>query len=135
MRATVFPGEDPMTLALCANEYYLEAIVQVCHGLPQELWESLAPAALGGAGGADAELPSPTLLATALFGEGPGGFIVSGSAESLKTLGERIPVVSIGRVGDDVLSIVEAGAGAGTMLTLALEELIDAHSSLAKLFS
>jgi phosphoribosylformylglycinamidine synthase len=100
--------------------------------LPQELWESLAPAALGGA---DAELPSPTLLATALFGEGPGGFIVSGSAESLKTLGERVPVVSIGRVGDDLLSIVEAGAGAGTMLTLALEELIDAHSSLAKLFS
>jgi phosphoribosylformylglycinamidine synthase subunit PurL len=99
----------------------------------QELWESLAPAAL--VAGAGSELPSPTLLATALFGEGPGGFIVSGPAESLKTLGERVPVISIGRVGDDVLSIVEAGAGAGTMLTLTLEQLADAHSSLAKLFS
>jgi phosphoribosylformylglycinamidine synthase II len=100
--------------------------------LPEGLWESRAP---GGAGGADSALPSPMLLATALFGEGPGGFVISGPAEGLKALGERLPVVSIGRVGDDVLSIVEAGAGAGTMLTLTLEELAEAHASLAKLFS
>jgi hypothetical protein len=41
----------------------------------------------------------------------------------------------IGRVGDDVLSIVEAGATAGTMLTLTLSELADAHAGLAELFA
>jgi len=33
--------EDPMTLAFCANEYYLEAIVQVCHGLPHDICANL----------------------------------------------------------------------------------------------
>jgi hypothetical protein len=46
-----------------------------------------------------------------------------------------VPVVPIGRVGDDVLSIVEAGATAGTMLTLTLDELAAAHGALAELFS
>jgi len=33
--------DDPMTLAFCANEFYLEAIVQVCHDFPREIWENL----------------------------------------------------------------------------------------------
>lgn len=33
--------EDRMTLAFCANEYHLEAIVQVCHSLPREMTEGL----------------------------------------------------------------------------------------------
>lgn len=33
--------EDPMTLAFCVNEYYLEAIVQVCNDLPREMWAHL----------------------------------------------------------------------------------------------
>lgn len=32
---------DAMTLAFCANEYYLEAIVQVCNNLPREMSQSL----------------------------------------------------------------------------------------------
>jgi phosphoribosylformylglycinamidine synthase subunit PurL len=114
--------------------------------LPEDLWESFAPAAPAAAnaatarpapvdpGGASLELPTPALLAGALFGEGAGGFIVSGAPDALKALGEDVPTISIGRVGDNVLSIVAAGSGAGTTLTLTLEELAGAHSSLAKLF-
>jgi hypothetical protein len=83
----------------------------------------------------DSPAPVPTLLTEALFGEGSGGFVVSGETDALRALGERVPVVSIGRVGEDVLSIVEAGAPAGTMLTLTLGQLADAHASLAGLFS
>jgi hypothetical protein len=52
-----------------------------------------------------------------------------------------VPVVSIGRVGDDALCIVasspegEAGATAGTMLTATLDELAQAHGALSKLFA
>ena len=41
----------------------------------------------------------------------------------------------IGTVGGDVLSIVEASAGAGTMITLTLDELAAAHGALAELFA
>jgi phosphoribosylformylglycinamidine synthase II len=88
--------------------------------LTAELWESSSPVA-------------------ALFGEGPGGFVVSGDADALLALarhaGEAVAVVTIGRVGDDSLTIVEAGAGAGTMLTLTLDELAGAHAALAEWFS
>jgi phosphoribosylformylglycinamidine synthase len=96
--------------------------------LGEDLWEAIplvAPA------------PDGRVIA-ALFGEGPGGFLVSGSPDALRELAERapdVPFVSIGRVGDDVLGIVEAGATAGTMLTLTLDELAVAHGALAKLFS
>jgi phosphoribosylformylglycinamidine synthase II len=77
----------------------------------------------------------PTLLTAALFGEGSGSFLVSGEAAAVRALGERTPIVMIGRVGDDVLSIVEAGAPAGTMLTLTLDELASAYGALRELFS
>jgi phosphoribosylformylglycinamidine synthase subunit PurL len=107
--------------------------------LGEDLWEmiSLDPSAeLAGAG----EIASAEArLATMLFGEGPGGFLVSGHADALRELAASVsaavPVVPIGRVGEDVLSIVEAGASAGTTLTIALDELADAHAALAGLFS
>lgn len=34
-------GDDPVRLAFCANEFYLEAIVQICHELPHALWRDL----------------------------------------------------------------------------------------------
>ncbi len=109
---------------------------------------ALAECCLAGAIGAQVELSEDLWeavpLAAALFGEGPGGFLVSGEAGALRELAERasgVPVVSIGRVGDDVLSIVasspegEAGATAGTMLTLTLDELAQAHGAMSELFS
>jgi phosphoribosylformylglycinamidine synthase subunit PurL len=101
--------------------------------LGEQLWEALAPGGRPASGDLHAP-PATAALATALFGEAPGGFLVSGEAGALGALGELVPVVSIGRVGDDVLSIVEAGASAGTMLTLTLEELAAAHGGLAELF-
>jgi phosphoribosylformylglycinamidine synthase subunit PurL len=105
--------------------------------LEERFWEATAPA------GADRDAmpsPAPALSAgvpDALFGEGPGGFLLSGEAEALRELAEgvAVPVRLLGRVGEDTLSIVEAGAGAGTMLTVTLEELAAAHSRLADLFA
>jgi phosphoribosylformylglycinamidine synthase II len=100
---------------------------------------ALAECCLAGGLGAEVELEEGFWEATqhALFGEGPGGFLVSGAPESLRELaaGASVPVRVIGRVGEDVLNIVEAGAVAGTMLTLTLEELAVAHGALAELFT
>ena len=96
---------------------------------------ALAECCLAGGLGAEVELGATTAVTAALFGEGPGGFLVSGNADALRELGEHAPTRIIGRVGDQVLSIVEAGATAGTMITLTLGELADAHGSLAELFS
>jgi phosphoribosylformylglycinamidine synthase II len=131
----VAEGGLAVALAECCLEGGIGAQVE----LGEHLWEAAAAAAQGsGPAGAEPGLSSSgddaTLLATALFGEGPGGFLVSGEAAALRALGERVPVVAIGRVGDDVLSIVEAGATAGTMLTVTLDELAAAHASLAQLF-
>ena len=74
-------------------------------------------------------------MIVALFGEAPGGFVVSGATRALRGLAEQVPLMSLGRVGEDAFSIVEAGARAEMMLTLSLAELAGAHSSLAKLLA
>jgi phosphoribosylformylglycinamidine synthase len=116
-------------LAIALAECCLAGRIGAQVELREDLWEATPlPAA--------ASAVAPVICA--LFGEGPGGFLVSGDARALRALRERAPgvqVVSIGRVGDDVLSIVEAGATAGTMLTLTLDELARAHAALAELFS
>jgi phosphoribosylformylglycinamidine synthase subunit PurL len=88
--------------------------------LEEDLWEAASPAA-------------------ALFGECPGGFVVSGAGDELRALGAQaaganVALRVLGRVGEDVLNVVEAGAVAGTMLTLTLQQLADAHASLGELF-
>ncbi|MGH2864790.1 MAG: phosphoribosylformylglycinamidine synthase subunit PurL, partial [Solirubrobacteraceae bacterium] len=122
-------GGLAVALAECCLAGGLGAEVE----LEERLWDRRGPAR------ANAENGGPLTLSVtaALFGEGPGGFLVSGGAESLRELAERapVPVRVIGRVGEDVLNIVEAGAVAGTMLTLSLEELAVAHGALAELFS
>jgi phosphoribosylformylglycinamidine synthase len=134
----VAEGGLAVALAECCLAGQLGAEVE----LEEDLWEEIPfPAPRPG-------LPSAaSTLLSALFGEGPGGFLVSGDADALRELrglgesgergrlGERVEVRTIGRVGDDVLRIVEAGATAGTMLTLTLSELADAHAGLAELFS
>jgi phosphoribosylformylglycinamidine synthase II len=124
----VAEGGVAVALAECCLAGGLGAQVE----LPEGLWE-VSPL-LPSEPGSPAPVV-PTLLTTALFGEGSGGFVVSGEAGALRALGERVPVLSIGRVGDDVLGIVEAGAPAGTMVTLTLDELADAHGALGELFS
>jgi phosphoribosylformylglycinamidine synthase subunit PurL len=98
---------------------------------------ALAECCLAGGIGAEVELGEDSApLNAALFGESPGGFLVSASAyalRELRQLSDAVPVLDIGRVGDDSLTIVQAGASAGRMLTLTLEELADARSSLVTL--
>src|SRR5439155_1114369 len=48
---------------------------------------------------------------SALFGEGPGGFLVSGQAPALSELARRTPVATLGAVGGETLGISAPGAG------------------------
>ena len=126
-------------LAVALAECCLAGRIGAQVELSEDLWEAISL-------DADAEMAAPgetasaeARLAAALFGEGPGGFLVSGPANALRELAARVsaavPVLPIGRVGDDVLSVVEAGATAGTMLTLTLSELAEAHGAMSELFS
>jgi phosphoribosylformylglycinamidine (FGAM) synthase-like enzyme len=63
-----------------------------------------------------------------LFGEGPGGFVVSGPADAIERLGERTPVRAIGTVEGDALEV------SGT-LSVPLDDLRAAHGALAKFFA
>jgi phosphoribosylformylglycinamidine synthase II len=72
-------------------------------------------------------------LTTALFGEAPGGFIVSGPADALRELGEKAPMRTLGAVSGQKLTITHSGANVDIDVTL--DELADAHSALAELFS
>jgi phosphoribosylformylglycinamidine synthase subunit PurL len=65
-----------------------------------------------------------------LFGEGPGGFVVSGSREALADLATRVPLDVFGEVGGDALSVSITGHS----LSLSLDELRGAHAALERLF-
>jgi phosphoribosylformylglycinamidine synthase II len=68
---------------------------------------------------------------TALFGEGPGGFLVSGTPGGVRALGRRTPVRVLGTVGGHTLRI----AHGGERVEVALDELAEAHGALAELFA
>jgi phosphoribosylformylglycinamidine (FGAM) synthase-like enzyme len=134
-------GGLAVALAECCLVGGLGAEIEIEEGF----WETLQPAgapgdaAPGPGSVSSASTDAPIALTTALFGEGPGGFIVSGEAEQLRALqthaaGANVAVRVLGRVGEDVLNVVEAGAVAGTMITVTLRELGDAHGRLGELF-
>jgi phosphoribosylformylglycinamidine synthase len=66
----------------------------------------------------------------ALFGEGSGGFIVSGEEAALRELADEVSLCMIGTVGGDILAIELADE----RLTVSLAELGEAHGSLEELF-
>jgi phosphoribosylformylglycinamidine synthase subunit PurL len=70
-------------------------------------------------------------LAACLFGEGPGGFVVSGSEPALDALSERTAVRPIGTVGGGWLSILAGGEQIESTIT----DLAHAHAALAELFA
>jgi phosphoribosylformylglycinamidine synthase len=89
---------------------------------------AVAESALAGDLGADLELPAGD--DAALFGEAPGGFLVSGPADALAAL--DLPVAVIGQVSaDPALQIALPG---GETAELLLDELRHAHGALAELF-
>jgi phosphoribosylformylglycinamidine synthase len=87
---------------------------------------ALAECSLAGGVGARIELDTVTL--EALFGEGSGGFVVSGHEQALRSLFAQTTVRIVGEVGGDTLSI-------DGVLELSLAELSQAHSALAELFA
>jgi phosphoribosylformylglycinamidine synthase len=100
---------------------------------------ALAECCLAGGLGAEITLDAGTAAAlgaaedaeTVLFGEGPGGFLVSGEAGSLERLATRVALRRLGTVGGDSLAIEAAGEGA---ILASLEDLSRAHGKLAELF-
>jgi phosphoribosylformylglycinamidine synthase len=68
---------------------------------------------------------------TALFGEGPGAFLVSGASRALAELARRTPVARLGTVGGKRLSIALPAAE----LSVSLGELGRAHARLRELFA
>jgi hypothetical protein len=110
-----------------------------------EVLEAVVPA--GAEDGEDA----PEALMTALFGEGTGGFVVSGTAPALHALAAHVRVLELGTVGGEGLLLRDvrtdagrggasaagragSGSAATTVLDLPLTQLADAHAALAELF-
>lgn len=94
---------------------------------------ALAESALAGEIGATVELPPlpGTDARTTLFGEAPGGFVVTGSAEALATLADTAPVTVIGTVGGTTLDVRCGDEHA----QVALDTMTDAHAALGRLFT
>jgi phosphoribosylformylglycinamidine synthase len=67
----------------------------------------------------------------ALFGEAPGGYVVSGDDAALRALGERVELVIIGSVSGNQLTIVAGEA----RIELGLGALREAHGALRELFA
>jgi phosphoribosylformylglycinamidine synthase len=70
-------------------------------------------------------------LASALFGEGPGGFVVSGPEQELRDLGEHVAVLVLGSTGGESLRVEHEGE---CVIDVALAELRQAHVALKALF-
>jgi phosphoribosylformylglycinamidine synthase subunit PurL len=87
---------------------------------------AVAECCLAGGRGATLEMPGGHDLLVALFGEGPGGFVVSGPRGALDDLGARV----VGTVGGGALSVTAGGEA----FSMELAELHSAHGALAALF-
>jgi phosphoribosylformylglycinamidine (FGAM) synthase-like enzyme len=91
-------------------------------------------AASAGATGREADWSGISATsAAALFGEGSGGFVVSGGKDELRTLGARASVRIVGSVGGEALRIDVNPDGES--IELRLDELARAHGALAELFA
>jgi phosphoribosylformylglycinamidine synthase II len=89
---------------------------------------AVAESCLGGSLGATLDLGGSDDVWTHLFGERPGGFVISGRREELEAL--PIPVDVFGTVEGDALRLTIAGE----TTTWSLDELRSAHGALVKLF-
>jgi phosphoribosylformylglycinamidine synthase len=96
---------------------------------------ALAECCLAGSLGAEVSLAGAAAgadLLTDLFGEGPGGFVLSGPEDALRALADGpTPVSIVGRVGTERLRIE---LGAGEALDLSLDRLAESHRALEGLF-
>jgi phosphoribosylformylglycinamidine synthase subunit PurL len=97
---------------------------------------ALAECCLAGGVGARVDLGDLSARAAeALFGEAPGGFVVSASGEALSELEHAAPVHRLGTVGGDSLELRLAQGAVAQTIVLSLDQLVHAHASLGELFS
>jgi hypothetical protein len=102
-----------------------------CHDVAEGgLLVAVAECCLAGGVGATLDLGHPREPMARLFGEGPGGFVVSGPREALDELADRVHVDVLGEVGGDALAL-RIGEHE---LSLSLDELRGAHAALERLF-
>jgi phosphoribosylformylglycinamidine synthase len=91
---------------------------------------AVAESCLAGGIGATLDLGPGGEPLTRLFGEGPGGFVVSGPEAALRELAQHVPLEVVGTVGGATLEVTVAGE----RVAATLDELRAAHAALAPLF-
>jgi phosphoribosylformylglycinamidine synthase subunit PurL len=91
---------------------------------------AVAEACLAGGLGARLDLGASDDPWCHLFGERPGGFVVSGPSAALEDLGAQVPLDVFGSVGGEALEVAIGGHAARWTLA----ELRDAHGALARFF-
>jgi phosphoribosylformylglycinamidine synthase len=91
---------------------------------------AVAESCLAGGLGAALDLGDAEDVWTVLFGERPGGFVISGPRDVLERLGEQVPVTILGTVGGDRLEVAVSSLGEAWPL----DELREANAALAPLF-
>jgi phosphoribosylformylglycinamidine synthase len=102
-----------------------------CHDIAEGgFLVAVAEACLAGGLGATLDLGASDDPWTHLFGERPGGFVVSGAREALDELGARVPLDVFGTVGGDALQVAIGGERASWPLA----ELREAHEALGRFF-
>jgi phosphoribosylformylglycinamidine synthase len=108
-----------------------EGSLTSCHDIAEGgFLVAVAECCLAGGIGATLDLGDSDEPLVHLFGEGPGGFVVSGPREALEDLATRIPLDIFGEVGGDVLSMRIAGRD----MSVPLAELAAAHAELERFF-
>jgi phosphoribosylformylglycinamidine synthase len=127
-------------LAVALAECCLAGAVGASVRLGGDFWQAIGPAAPATGSSSPA-----SALSAGLFGEGPGGFLVSGERDALRRLGEGVPLRPIGSVGGEALTIAigDGGPSAGSRpaedasaaISVALSELAGAHARLRELFA
>jgi phosphoribosylformylglycinamidine synthase len=106
-------------------------VLSSCHDIAEGgFLVAVAESCLAGGVGATLDLGPSDDIWCHLFGERPGGFVVSGSHEALEALGRTVTLDILGTVGGDALQV----AIGGESVRWTLAALREAHEALARFF-
>jgi phosphoribosylformylglycinamidine synthase subunit PurL len=112
---------------LVVRDAVREGVVESAHDVAEGgLAVALAECCLAGRVGADVCLDEPADGEATLFGEGTGGFVLSGPEQALRALARELDVRVIGTTGGDALTITLGDEA----FSVPLRELTQAHEAL-----
>ena len=113
------------------REAVREGLVSSAHDIAEGgFLVAVAECCLAGGIGATLDLGPSDDAWTQLFGEAPGGFVVSGHPTAIAQLAERVQLDVVGAVGGDTLHVTIDGDD----LAVPLDELREAHDGLRRFF-